>query len=60
MVEGYVDLAYRDEGAFVVVDFKTDRELEDARERYEKQVSLYAAAIRRSTGLPTRAVLMQV
>ena len=60
MVEGYVDLAYRDEGAFVVVDFKTDRELEGARERYERQVLLYAAAIRRSTGLPTRAVLMQI
>jgi ATP-dependent exoDNAse (exonuclease V) beta subunit len=60
IVEGYVDLAYRDEDAFVVVDFKTDRELEGARERYERQVSLYAAAIQRSTGLPTRAVLMQV
>jgi ATP-dependent exoDNAse (exonuclease V) beta subunit len=60
VVEGYVDLAYREEDAFVVVDFKTDRELEGARERYERQVSLYAAAIRRSTGLPARAVLMQI
>jgi hypothetical protein len=60
MVEGVVDLAYRDAEGFVVVDFKTDRELDGALEEYERQISLYATAIGRSTGLPTRAVLMRV
>jgi len=60
IIEGYVDLAFRDADGFVVVDFKTDRELEGALERYQRQVQLYAAAIWRSTGLPTRAVLMRV
>jgi ATP-dependent exoDNAse (exonuclease V) beta subunit len=60
VVEGYVDLAYRNGNEMVVVDFKTDRELESALDRYERQVSLYAAAIGRSTGLPVRAVLIRV
>jgi ATP-dependent exoDNAse (exonuclease V) beta subunit len=60
LVEGYVDLAYRDGDSLVVVDFKTDRELDGALERYRKQVSLYASAIGRTVGLPTRAFLMRV
>ena len=39
LIEGFVDLAYADEAGFVVVDFKTDRELEGAVERYQRQVS---------------------
>ena len=44
----------------VVVDFKTDRELDGALERYQKQVSLYATAIGQAVGLPTQAFLMRV
>ena len=60
LVEGYVDLAFRDGGSMVVVDFKTDRELDGALERYQKQVSLYATAIGQTAGLPTQAFLMRV
>jgi ATP-dependent exoDNAse (exonuclease V) beta subunit len=60
LVEGTVDLAYSDQKGFVVVDFKTDRELEGALDRYERQLRLYAAAISSATGQPTRAVLMRV
>jgi ATP-dependent exoDNAse (exonuclease V) beta subunit len=60
MVEGYVDLAFRDDGGYVVVDFKTDQELEGATDRYERQVSLYADAIARATGVPARAVLLRI
>ena len=45
---------------FVVVDFKTDRELEGNLERYQRQVRIYAAAIRAATGRPVRAALMRV
>jgi len=44
----------------VVVDFKTDREMDGAFDRYQRQVSIYAAAIAAATGRPTRAVLMRV
>ena len=60
IVEGYVDLAFRDGASMVVVDFKTDRELDGALERYERQVSFYGAAIGRTAGLPTQAFLMRL
>jgi ATP-dependent helicase/nuclease subunit A len=60
LVEGYVDLAFEENGSILVVDFKTDRELDGALDRYERQVSLYAAAIGRTAGLPTRAFLMRL
>jgi ATP-dependent exoDNAse (exonuclease V) beta subunit len=60
IVEGVVDLAYDDGGGFVVVDFKTDRELEGNLERYSRQVRIYAAAIRAATGRPVRAMLVRL
>jgi ATP-dependent exoDNAse (exonuclease V) beta subunit len=60
MVEGVVDLAYRDEDSWTIVDYKTDFELKGRIEEYQKQVSLYALAIARATGLPTRAVLLRL
>ena len=60
LVEGVVDLAFRDEGVWVVVDFKTDRELEVALDDYRRQVRLYAQMVARATGEPARAVLMRI
>ena len=60
LVEGVVDLAFRDGDGWVVVDFKTDRELEDALDVYRRQVQLYADMVARATGLPARPVLMRV
>src|SRR6185503_11492247 len=60
LVEGIVDLAYQAEGEVVVVDFKTDRELEGAMETYRRQVQIYAHAIALATGRPTRGVLMKI
>jgi ATP-dependent exoDNAse (exonuclease V) beta subunit len=60
IVEGFVDLAFEDDDGFVVVDFKTDRELEGEFERYRRQVQIYATAIGRATGRPARAVLMKI
>jgi ATP-dependent exoDNAse (exonuclease V) beta subunit len=60
LIEGSVDLAFTDESGFVVVDFKTDREMDSALERYERQIRIYAAAIAAATGRPARAVLMRV
>jgi len=60
IVEGNVDLAYVAGEDVVVVDFKTDRELDGAIERYRRQVQIYAAAVGAALGRPARAVLMRV
>ena len=45
---------------WVVVDFKTDRELDVALDVYRCQVQLYAQMVARATGAPARAVLMRI
>ncbi len=60
LVEGVVDLAFRDGDAWVVVDFKTDQELEAGLDVYRRQVQIYADMVARATGAPARAVLMRV
>jgi ATP-dependent exoDNAse (exonuclease V) beta subunit len=60
LVEGIVDLAFREEDGWTVVDFKTDREVDRAGPVYKRQVSLYAEAIARATGEACRAVLLRV
>jgi ATP-dependent helicase/nuclease subunit A len=49
-----------DFAGWTVVDFKTDRELEEARDRYVRQVQLYSRAVSASTGLPARGVLLAI
>ncbi|MBI3401607.1 MAG: UvrD-helicase domain-containing protein [Acidobacteria bacterium] len=61
LVEGVVDLAFEDNGRWIVVDYKTDREIaEDGEDRYRRQISLYATAIARATGLPAECVLVRL
>jgi ATP-dependent helicase/nuclease subunit A len=54
---GTIDLLYRDvEGRLVVADFKTDRESDESvlRERYGKQLAVYADAVREALELTER------
>ena len=60
VVEGVVDLAFRDGDAWVVVDFKTDQELEARLAVYRRQVQISADMVARATGGPARGVLMRV
>ena len=60
LVEGVVDLAFREHGEWTVVDFKTDAELGDALDVYRTQVGLYVTAVTAATGEPARGVLMSV
>jgi ATP-dependent exoDNAse (exonuclease V) beta subunit len=61
LVEGIVDLAYRDENAgWTVVDFKTDREFGERRQAYAHQVRIYAEAIESATGNPAHGLLLIV
>jgi ATP-dependent exoDNAse (exonuclease V) beta subunit len=66
LAEGVVDLAFRETdpatgaASWTVVDFKTDREIEERRESYERQVRLYARAVAAATGESATAVLLVV
>jgi len=60
LLEGVVDLAFEENGEWVVADFKTDREIEDRLDDYRRQVSLYAAAVAAATGQPARGVLIRL
>jgi len=60
LVEGVADLAFMTDEGVTVVDFKTDRELDSALDRYRRQVQIYAAAIGFALGRPARGVLMRV
>ena len=60
LIEGVVDLAFQEGGSWIVVDFKTDREMEQGLEIYRQQVRLYAEMVSRATGQPATAVLMKL
>jgi ATP-dependent exoDNAse (exonuclease V) beta subunit len=60
LIEGVVDLAFEEDGAWTVVDFKTDAELAGAVEAYKRQVALYVRAITAATGMPARGILVSI
>jgi ATP-dependent exoDNAse (exonuclease V) beta subunit len=64
LIEGTVDLAFEegpaDSPVFVVLDFKTDRELDTDLERYRRQLAIYCQALAELRGLATRGILMRV
>jgi ATP-dependent exoDNAse (exonuclease V) beta subunit len=60
LIEGIVDLAFGEHDGWLVVDFKSDAELDGKREVYEAQVRLYAKAIERAMGQPCSAALLVV
>ncbi|MGE5246597.1 MAG: UvrD-helicase domain-containing protein [Betaproteobacteria bacterium] len=61
VVEGVVDLAFEEAGGWVVVDYKTDRELmAGGEERYRRQIALYAEAVAQATGRPAAGMLVRM
>ncbi|MCC6364082.1 MAG: UvrD-helicase domain-containing protein [Bryobacterales bacterium] len=60
LLEGVIDLAFEEEGRWVVVDFKTDLETETMAARYRAQLAWYATALERITGMPVQACLLAV
>ena len=60
LVEGTVDLAYERNGQLVVVDFKTDRDVDDALDAYRRQVQIYVSALAEALRLPATGIILQV
>jgi ATP-dependent exoDNAse (exonuclease V) beta subunit len=64
LMEGIIDLAFVEDDAWVIVDFKTDADISGhpskQRDQYQRQLQWYASALSRLTGLPARAYLLGV
>jgi ATP-dependent helicase/nuclease subunit A len=63
LIEGIADLAFLDQrGApvWIVIDFKTDADLNLRIEEYRAQLGLYMAAISASTGLAAHGVILGI
>jgi ATP-dependent helicase/nuclease subunit A len=61
LVEGVVDLAFEEDGAWTVVDYKTDREVAaTGEEQYRRQLGAYVAAVMSATGQPASGILVRV
>jgi ATP-dependent exoDNAse (exonuclease V) beta subunit len=61
LVEGIVDLAFEEHGAWTVIDYKTDRELAaTGTDQYRRQIALYTSAIAQATGQPATGILVRV
>ncbi len=60
LVEGVLDLAFRDADGWTVVEFKTSLPTEDDRTRADEQVGWYVRAVAEATGLTTRGVVLLV
>jgi len=56
LVEGRIDCAWTDGASWTVVDYKTGRRAR----RNIAQVQLYALALQRASGMPVRAVVLEV
>ena len=60
VVQGAVDLCFKEADGIVVLDFKTDRVTSEKAlaEAYGEQLSLYAAACRKIFGLPVKEKIL--
>jgi ATP-dependent exoDNAse (exonuclease V) beta subunit len=56
LVDGRIDFAWSDGERWTVVDYKTDRR----EKRRVAQVEVYGLALRKSTGLPVRGLVLEV
>jgi ATP-dependent exoDNAse (exonuclease V) beta subunit len=60
MLEGTIDLAFRDATGWTVVEFKTDDDLEAHLAEYQAQTEAYVKAIGGATKERTHGVLLRV
>ena len=60
IVEGVVDLVFHESSGWLVIDFKTDFDVERNRPKYEVQLRAYVSAVSDATGELARAVLLSI
>ena len=54
LIQGIVDCCFLENGKWVLVDYKTDRDAKGAIERHRGQLELYAQALAGITGIPVQ------
>jgi ATP-dependent exoDNAse (exonuclease V) beta subunit len=59
-MEGVIDLAFLENGQWIVVDFKTDADAAPRRAQYERQLQWYAYGLSKLTKIPASAVLLAI
>jgi ATP-dependent exoDNAse (exonuclease V) beta subunit len=57
-VEGFADLVYKAKDGYVLVDYKTDADLEASMDHYKEQLGAYAEILKDITGMPVARVLI--
>ncbi len=60
LLEGTMDLAFEEDEGWVVVDYKTDADVEERRAGYEIQLAWYLFALARLDAQPSAGVLLAV
>ena len=60
LVQGTVDCCFLEDGAWVLLDYKTDRsrDIEALKAHYQNQLRVYALALERITGIPVRQKIL--
>jgi ATP-dependent exoDNAse (exonuclease V) beta subunit len=58
LVEGVIDLAFKEDGRWALVDFKTEEELRSTEAAYRRQLGLYAAAVASACESPVSSFLL--
>jgi ATP-dependent exoDNAse (exonuclease V) beta subunit len=59
IVDGQADLLWDDGDRWMVVDFKTDIDLQAGTDAYRRQVALYLETLHRATGRPATGALLR-
>jgi ATP-dependent exoDNAse (exonuclease V) beta subunit len=62
LAEGFADLVYKTESGYVLVDYKTDKEITvSSMNHYEQQLGAYGLILKQLTGsLPERTILLHI
>ena len=60
LLEGILDLAFLENGTWTIVDFKTDADISERGDQYERQLQWYAFGLQQLTGKPVQGVLLSI
>jgi ATP-dependent exoDNAse (exonuclease V) beta subunit len=60
LVEGVIDLAFAENGKWILVDFKTEEELRSSEAAYRRQLGLYAVAVASACQSPVSPFLLHL
>lgn len=60
LLDGSIDLCFLEDSRWIVVDFKTDFDVNQRKPQYVKQMKWYIAAVAKTFGAPARGILLSV